>query len=79
MEHDAFMEVIDRLITGGMKEMDALALVARMLQEESEEFISIMKEIEDERDPAKMNQPDKTMLTGEGMATGESAADCAQT
>ncbi len=23
MEHDAFMEVIDRLITGGMKEMDA--------------------------------------------------------
>ena len=55
MEHDAFMEVIDRLITGGMKEMDALALVARMLQEESEEFIAIMKGIEDERDPAKMN------------------------
>ena len=52
MEHAAFMEVIDRLITGGMKEMDALALVARMLQEESEEFISIMKEIEGERDPA---------------------------
>ncbi len=55
MEHEAFMEVIDRLITGGMKEMDALALVARMLQEESEEFIAIMKGIEDERDPAKMN------------------------
>ena len=55
MEHEAFMEVVDCLITGGMKEMDALALVARMLQEESEEFISIMKEIEGERDPAKMN------------------------
>ena len=55
MEHEVFMEVIDRLITSGMKEMDALALVARMLQEESEEFISIMKEIEGERDPAKMN------------------------
>ena len=55
MEHDAFMEVIDRLITGGMKELDALALVARMLQEESEEFIAIMKGIESERNPAKMN------------------------
>ena len=55
MEHDAFMEVIDRLIGSGMKEMDALALVARMLEEESEKFISIMKEIEDEKNPAIMS------------------------
>ena len=55
MEHKAFMEVIDRLIGSGMKEMDALALVARLLEEESEDFISIMKEIKDEKDPTLMN------------------------
>ena len=37
--HDAFNEIIDRLIASGMEEYDAIALVARMMEEEARAFI----------------------------------------
>lgn len=38
MEHEALVEVIDRLILSGLDETGALLLVARFLDEEAEDF-----------------------------------------
>ena len=37
--HDAFNEIIDRLIESGMEEYDAIALVTRMLEEDARNFV----------------------------------------
>ena len=37
--HDAFNEIIDRLIASGMEEYDAIALVTMMMEEEAREFV----------------------------------------
>ncbi len=37
--HDAFNEIIDRLIESGMEEYDAIALVTRMMEEEARDFV----------------------------------------
>ena len=37
--HEAFNEIIDRLIESGMEEYDAIALVARMMEEEARNFV----------------------------------------
>ena len=37
--HDAFNEIIDRLIESGMEEYDAIALVTQMMEEEARDFV----------------------------------------
>ena len=37
--HNAFNEVIDRLIESGMEEYDAIALVTQLLEQEARAFI----------------------------------------
>ena len=37
--HDAFNEIIDRLIASGMEEYDAIALVTQMMEEEARDFL----------------------------------------
>ena len=37
--HDAFNEIIDRLIESGMEEYDAIALVTMMMEEEAREVV----------------------------------------
>ena len=37
--HDAFNEIIDKLIESGMEEYDAIALVTRMMEEEALDFV----------------------------------------
>ena len=37
--HNAFNEIIDRLIASGMEEYDAIALVTRMLEEDARNFV----------------------------------------
>ena len=37
--HDAFNEIIDRLIESGMDEYDAIAPVTRMMEEEARDFV----------------------------------------
>lgn len=39
MEHEALIEVIDRLIMTGLDEVSATMLVARLLTEEAEDFL----------------------------------------
>ena len=37
--HNAFNEIIDRLIASGMEEYDAIALVTRMMEEDARAFV----------------------------------------
>ena len=37
--HDAFNEIVDRLIAGGMDEYDAIALITQLLEQEARVFI----------------------------------------
>lgn len=37
--HDAFNEIIDRLVASGMDEYDAIALVTQLLEQEARTFI----------------------------------------
>ncbi len=37
--HDAFNEIIDRLIESGMEEYDAIALITQLLEQEARTFI----------------------------------------
>jgi len=37
--HDAFNEIIDRLIESGMEEYDAIALITQLLEQEARDFI----------------------------------------
>ncbi len=37
--HDAFNEIIDRLVASGMDEYDAIALITQLLEQEARDFI----------------------------------------
>lgn len=37
--HDAFNEIVDRLIAGGMNEYDAIALITQLEEQEARAFI----------------------------------------
>ena len=45
MEHEALIEVVDRLIASGMGEIDALKLVTQFLWEEAEDFIRVRDDL----------------------------------
>ena len=37
--HNYFNEIIDKLVESGMEELEAIALVTKMMEEEAEDFV----------------------------------------